>query len=69
MSLQSSPERRPLEYNSSKMARTVADAFGTGWDGGVDEGVELRGAEDTAWQGFGFVERWELGGGIGEDNA
>ena len=29
----------------------------------------MLGGEDAAWEGFGFVERWELGGGIGEDVA
>jgi len=47
----------------------VADAFGAGGERGVDERVELRGAEDVTRQRFGFVQRWELRGGVGEDGT
>ena len=29
----------------------------------------MLGGEDAAWQGLGFVERREVGGGVGEDVA
>lgn len=45
----------------------VAEAFGAAGVGGVDEGVDLRGREDVARQGFRPAQRRKLRGVIDED--
>lgn len=47
--------------------RSIPDAFGAAGERGIDQCVELRGAEDVTRQRFAFVQWRQLRGGIGED--